>query len=136
MDGRRIPFTAEDESRIASAATWGTIVSVCSLVGGAISLITSLVAMGSLPSSFGFPGAGFIGIVSLVVVAITVMLNVWLLQASGAFRKVAATDEADQQYLLEGFRKLRLYFEVQVVLILIGLGFVLLMFVFMAACSP
>lgn len=132
MDGRRIPFTPEDESRIASAATWGTIVSVCSLIGGAITLVTSLVTLSSFPG--GVPGGELVTIASLVIVGVTTMLNVWLLQASGAFRKVAATDEADQQYLLEGFRKLRLYFEVQVVLILLLLGFAVLTIVFAAGC--
>ena len=54
--------------------------------------------------------------------AFTVLINVWLLQASLSFRKVALTDEADQVYLLEGFRKLRAYFMIQVILILAMFG--------------
>ena len=33
MDGARIPFTPEDERKIASAATWGSIVAIASVVG-------------------------------------------------------------------------------------------------------
>ena len=58
--------------------------------------------------------------------AFTVLINVWLLQASLAFRKVALTDEADQAYLLAGFAKLRAYFLIQLVLIFVGIGLGLL----------
>ena len=48
-------------------------------------------------------GAALIpGIIGLVI---GVVLAIFLLQASTAFRKVALTDEADQHYLLLGFSK-------------------------------
>lgn len=115
MDANRIPFTEEDERRIASAATWGMIVALTSIAAGVLSLLVQsslMLRFGSLDKAL---------LVPLVQAGITVMINVWLLQASQAFRKVALTDEADQAYLLQGFRKLRGYFMVQVILILLAI---------------
>jgi hypothetical protein len=127
MDARRIPFTKDDERRIASAATWGLIVSISSIATALISLAIQALALTSVDRSIpvqlqtltsGVAGAG------MIQALLTTLFNVWLLQASLAFRKVATTDEADQVYLLAGFRKLRAYFMIQVILILgvVGLG--------------
>ncbi|MCX4243956.1 hypothetical protein [Paraliomyxa miuraensis] len=129
MDARRIPFTEEDERRIASAATWGVIVAVSSLATGVISLLVQMQALSSLPPGLSRLGSGFfvkgaLG-ASLVQAVIVVLINVWLLQASLSFRKVALTDEADQAHLLTGFRRLRAYFMVQVVLLMLLVGLVL-----------
>ncbi|MCH9682999.1 MAG: hypothetical protein K0V04_16305 [Deltaproteobacteria bacterium] len=121
MDAAHIPFTDEDERKIASAATWGMIVAITSISTGAISLLMQLSVMSSLPS-----GMKALVLVPVVQAAVTILLNLWLLQASLAFRKVALTDEADQEYLLAGFRKLRAYFMVQVILILVAIGLGLL----------
>lgn len=113
MDANRIPFTEEDERRIASAATWGMIVAATSIGTGLLSLLVQ----GSVFMRIGTFHR--VMLVPVVQAGVTVLLNVWLLQASLAFRKVAITDEADQAYLLSGFRRLRSYFMVQVVLILL-----------------
>lgn len=126
MDARRIPFTEEDERRIASAATWGLIVSISSIV----TALLSLAVQGQAVSNLGAVPRELQGLMApmlaggLIQALLTVLFNVWLLQASLAFRKVALTDEADQAYLLLGLRKLRAYFMVQVILILVvaGLG--------------
>lgn len=108
MDAKRIPFSEEDERKIASAATWGLVVSLTSIGTAVLSAIATLsldvefVAIQALPA------------------ALSVLLNVWLLQASLAFRKVALTDVADQAFLLQGFRRLRGYFMFQVLLIVGG----------------
>lgn len=119
MDALRIPFTEEDERRIASAATWGMIVALCGITSSLISLgVTAQMYLGPashLRSLMG-PMLAISGVVSLA----TVLFNAWLLQASLAFRKVAITDEADQAHLLAGFRGLRAYFMSQVVLILLA----------------
>ena len=117
---KRIPFTAEDERSINSAATWGMIVSLTSLATGLISLLVQLPTISANPHIAKFIALPFIQ------AAFTVLINVWLLQASLAFRKVALTDEADQAYLLAGFAKLRAYFLVQLVLIFVGIGLGLL----------
>ena len=98
---RRIPFTQEDEQRIASAATWGMIVSITSIASGGLSLLVQA------PIILDNPGLRGLIAAPVLVAVYTLVVNVWLLQASLSFRKVALTDEADQVYLLEGFRKLR-----------------------------
>ncbi|MCA9688887.1 MAG: hypothetical protein R3A51_18045 [Nannocystaceae bacterium] len=113
---RRIPFTQEDEQRIASAATWGMIVSITSIASGGLSLLVQA------PIILDNPGLRGLIAAPVLVAVYTLVVNVWLLQASLSFRKVALTDEADQVYLLEGFRKLRAYFMIQVILILAMFG--------------
>ena len=39
MDAQRIPFTEEDERRIASAATWGMIVAVTSITSSLVAIV-------------------------------------------------------------------------------------------------
>lgn len=120
MDVARIPFTPEDEQKIASAATWGSIVAIASIVGGGISLVATAAALSEIPDE-----AMFAMIPALAATVFMVLINVWLLQACQAFRKVARTDEADQAYLLAGFKKLRAYFMLQVIMILVMFGLAL-----------
>ncbi len=120
MGVARIPFEAMDESRIASAASWGIITAVTSLASVAITAVLTVPGLVEIATG---PLMGFLGTIGLVVtlgaLGLTVLLDVWLIQASLAFRQVALTDVADQHYLLEGFAKLRNYFLVMgIVLIL------------------
>ncbi len=103
-DGRRIPFLEEDERRIASAAFWGVIVSLASLATAAIHLAS--IARGM---AFGS------SLVSVVYPCVQIVLNVWLLRASLAFRKVGAGSHGDRARLLVGFRRLRSFFILQVI---------------------
>ena len=123
MGAARIPFSAMDESRIASAASWGLITAVTSLVSIAITSVVTLPQMFELMSSpllGAMAGGGAAAI--LVAFVVTALLDVWLIQASLAFRKVALTDVADQHYLIEGFGKLRNYFLVMgIMLILVAI---------------
>lgn len=115
MDAKRIPFTEEDERRIGSAATWGMVVSITSIATALLSVAVTgeqVAAMVQL--------AGLWAAAPFIQALLTILFDVWLLQASLAFRKVAITDEADQAHLLAGFRKLRAYFMVQVILIILA----------------
>ncbi len=123
---KRIPFTPEDERAIASASTWGLIVGGTSLATGVITLLLQVPVLMKLPPAM----YGLVAFPALQA-AFTVLINIWLLQASLAFRKVALTNEADQAYLLDGFRKLRAYFMIQVTLIIAAVALVLASFVFL-----
>ena len=112
MNERRIPFTREDEDRIASAALWGSIVAIGTIAVGALDMVTNLIA-GATAVNLAIRGVGLV---------ITVMLGLWLLSASRCFRKVARTDEADKAYLLQGCRNLYYYFLVTGVALMILLG--------------
>ncbi len=103
---RRIPFTKQDEDRIAGASTWGTLVAIIFIVSTLIS--SGLSGMFAARAGLGLMiSAGLSNLVSLVLV---VLLGILLMQASSAFRKVARTDVADKAYLLSGFAKLHKFF--------------------------
>jgi len=100
MSDKRIPFTAEDEDRIASASLWGHIVAIVGMLSAAGSLVLVLMAHASVPMMI---ARGL----SLVV---AIFLGIWLMQAGKAFRAVARTDVADKAFLLQGFDRLHKYF--------------------------
>ncbi len=108
MDGGRIPFTHEDEERIASAALWGIIAAIISIAAGLLDLGIKL-----------YQGRG-LNLGPAISVTTTIVLGILLCQACVAFRKVALTDEADEHYLLEGFQKLRIYFKVLGILLIVA----------------
>jgi hypothetical protein len=115
MDERRIPFTREDEEKIASAGLWGLIAAITSMVSTALGAIAAVVGKG-----------GGALVTQVIAVTLNVILGVWLYQASQAFRKVALSDEADEHYLLLGFSKLRAYFMMTGILIIIAISLVAL----------
>jgi hypothetical protein len=133
MNGKRIPFTAEDEERIASAGMWGMIVAIASIVSTLLSLITQVIVAAGAPQGGTVLAAA--AVPGLIGLALVIILGVWLLQASLAFRKVALTDEADEAYLLEGFRKLRNYFMMTGILIIIALSGMVLLFCGALTCG-
>jgi hypothetical protein len=144
MNGKRIPFSTADEEKIASAGVWGIIIAITSLASTAVGLAASVVGVfrtidavgkmgGDFPFSIGM--IAWVAVPGLIVTAIWVLLSIWLLQASLAFRKVALTDVADQHYLLRGFRKLRNYFMTIGILVIIGLSFGALAFLGALTCG-
>lgn len=123
MSSTRIAFTHEDKRKINSAATWGLIVSVTSLVTGILTILVEL------SSSKGTSIA-----VQVIQTGITVVINIWLLQASLALRKVASDANAnDQGNLFIGFSKLRAYFMAQVIILLTAIAFGALSFIYLKA---
>jgi len=125
MEERRIPFSKEDEERIASAALWGAIVAVGSIASSVLSFVL-VVVRSPVP-------ALMIG--QLVSLTVATLLGISLYQASAAFRRVARSDLADQHYLLEGFRKLRAYFMTTGILIIVAIAFGVLAFLAVMMCS-
>ncbi len=124
MDERRIPFQKEDEERIASAGVWGMIAAVTSIGSTVIGAVVALMGKGTT--------ALFTQVISITL---NIILGVWLLQASAAFRKVATSDEADQHYLLLGFAKLRAYFMMTGIIIIIAVSLAVLAFLGMLTCG-
>jgi hypothetical protein len=124
MDERRIPFTREDEEKIASAGTWGMIAAITSMVSTGLGAIAAVASKG-----------GGALITQVIAVTLNLILGVWLYQASQAFRKVALTDEADEHYLLLGFSKLRAYFMMTGILIIIVISLVALVILGALTCG-
>ena len=125
MDERRIPFSKADEERIASAALWGAIVAVGSIASSVFSMVLAIIRT---------PQAVQIA-TQLVSLTITSLLGIWLYQASAAFRQVARSDIADQQFLLEGFRKLRAYFMATGILIIVAISLAAVVFLGAMMCT-
>lgn len=119
MSRARIPFTPEDEEKIASAGLWGMIAAVVSIASGVVDMGVKFFQSGS---NVGAAVGVFLG--SAIGITITVILGIWLYQASNAFRKIAVTDVADERYLLEGFGKLRNYFMMLGILFIIGVSLI------------
>jgi hypothetical protein len=71
----------------------------------------------------------------VISITLNVILGIWLLQASSAFRKVATSDEADQHYLLLGFSKLRAYFMMTGIIIIIAVSLAVLLFLGALTCG-
>lgn len=110
MSDRRIPFTPEDEDRIASASLWGMIAAITGILTSVVD--TGLAAVRQLPARN--------MIAQVVSLLVSLLLGAWLIQACLAFRAVARTDVADKAYLLRGFDKLHHYFLTLGILLIIG----------------
>jgi uncharacterized membrane-anchored protein len=116
----RIPFSTDDEENIKSLAWWLR-------ASGAVTLLTVVVGVAEMFRTQNF--ANVLGMIMMTACAI------FGIQAAGFFYKVATTDEADQAYLVGGFRKLRLAYLLLSVWILVGLAFLgtFLLFALVAA---
>lgn len=130
MSDRRIPFTPEDEDRIAGASLWGIIAAVASLLstlGTAASLALTVARFGLVRQAVPVLVGQAIGI------AIGAALSIWLIQACLAFRAVARTDVADKAFLLRGFDHLHKYFAtigiLMIIAIVLGLVAIALRFI-------
>jgi len=124
MDGKRIPFTREDEERIASAGLWGIIAAVASVGSTALGAVATLL----------HPTPGDL-LRQLITLTLNVVLGLWLYQACQAFREMARTDEADEHYLLLGFSKLRAYFMMTGIILIIALSIAVLAFLGALTCG-
>ncbi len=130
MSDRRIPFTPEDEDRIASASLWGIIAAVTGVVSTLAN--TAIAVMHYLQIRTAFPQLASIRqvVTQAIALVVSLMLGTWLIQACTSFRAVARTDVADKAYLLRGFDKLYAYFltigvVMIVLLVLLVVAFVL-----------
>lgn len=119
MSAKRIPFDPSDERAIASGATWAIVSAVVSTVSSLLSVLVAGSAGGDQEDLLG----------EIIGLVITIISSAWLFQAGMLFRKVATTDVADQKYLIAGFAKLRSYFRLVVILVIIALCFAVFMLI-------
>ncbi|MBW2735880.1 MAG: hypothetical protein JRH20_26130 [Deltaproteobacteria bacterium] len=117
MTRARIPFSPEDEEKIASAGLWAIIAAVVTMASSTLDMVIKFINAGSNAGAL----AGVL-VASIIGITITVILGIWLYQAGSAFRKIATTDVADERYLLEGFTKLRNYFMMLGILFIIAVS--------------
>lgn len=131
MSVARIPFSHAEESVLTQLGGWMLFIAIIHFLGAAFAILGACLffgvgAMGAgAASQLGGAEMGIAmmvgGFVVVVMGAILIVQGVLLLQARTSFRAVALTDEADQAHLSEGFRKLKLFFLIEVILGALGL---------------
>jgi hypothetical protein len=104
---------------MASAALWGTIAGIITLIALSAMFIPQVVVWVSMNVSF----AAIVP--SMIVVVCILFPTVWLLQATSAFRRAAKAKSASNVHFARGFTKLRNCFLMVGILLIIGIAFAL-----------
>jgi len=111
----RIPFRASDEASISSLAGWMTFVAVILFIAGGLGLIFfCLGSVGAVTMVTQAPLVGALQLVQMLLLIVICLLmivqGVFLVQARGSLKGVVTSDTADQQHLSDAFRRLKLFF--------------------------
>jgi len=135
----RIPFTPEQEGTISTLAGWMLFVLVVHFIAGGLALIGSCLGVFGAVASFGVsPVYGALQVVQMLLVlglAVALLVQgVLLVQARSALSGVVQTDTSDQQHLTVAFRRLKMFFLIEVgftglnlLMALVGLGMTFVM---------
>jgi hypothetical protein len=129
----RIPFSPAEEETISSMAHWMRFMAVVSIVAGILMIFLVVVGAGLLAAGRSLPAGRVHGLpeflneiggweyvflgVFLLAAALVLWLNVTLYHAADYFQRVARTDVADLDFLSRGLDTLRLYFKIQVMVV-------------------
>lgn len=114
----RIPFTPQAEASLRALCNWMQVAAVISIVAAVFKAVSAFT-----------PRNDFSKIIDAII---TLLIGIWIYQAGSAFRKVWATDTADQRHLLEGFHLLRRVFLLQSILVIVVLTFLVIALVVVA----
>jgi hypothetical protein len=133
----RIPFTREEEQTISSMARWMRFMAVVGIIGGILILVFLVLGVGlfaagqelgessskwaELKRLFEQTGSALYFMLAVFLLAAIVSLwqNFALYNAGDYFNLVAQTDVADQDYLARGLDKLRIFFKIQVLVVVV-----------------
>jgi len=133
----RIPFTAEEEQTIFSMARWMRFMAVLGILAGLFMIFAVVLGVGLLAAGRELgtaspkwaevqkfldaagPGLYFLLAVALLAAAVILWQNFALYHAGEYFALVARTDAADVDYLAHGLDKLRTFFKVQVMVVVV-----------------
>jgi hypothetical protein len=136
-DLARVPFTREEEQTIASMARWMRFMAVVGIVGALLLLFFAVLGVGLLSAVWGLgesspegaerrrvladaaPWLSLLLAAVLVTAAAALWQNFALYRASDYFNLVARTDLADLDYLARGLDRLRVFFKVQVLIVVV-----------------
>lgn len=133
----RIPFRAADEQMIGSMARWMQFIGVITMLGGLISMFLVMVAMVFLGFEEATAKVGqerwrvfihenlvlllALGVFALGSAVLSTYAGYVLGQASDQFDRVVRTDVADQAYLAAGLDRVKVYFQVFVLNIVLSM---------------
>jgi hypothetical protein len=136
----RIPFTRAEEETIGSMARWMRFMAMVGIVGGILMLFFAVLGAGVVAAlhQLGqsspkwvtvnrlFEDAGswlYIMFAAFLLAAIVALWQSFALYHAGDyFNLVARTDVADLDYLAAGLDKLRTYFKIQVMIVIIAVA--------------
>jgi hypothetical protein len=131
MSVARIPFSHAEESVLTQLGGWMLFIAIVHFLGAAFAILGACLFLGvgamgaGAASQLGGAEMGVAmmvgGFIVVVVGAILIAQGVLLIQARNGFQAVAQTDDSDQAYLSYGFRKLKMFFLIEVILGALGL---------------
>lgn len=126
QDSSIFEFDFDEESRtnLSAIARWANINAIVGFAGIGISIITFIVGFGKLsgPGSSVVAGTGIISL--LIGLAISLALNITLINAATNIKK--GIEAADQGSFTNGLTKLAVYFKIVGILTIIALSIVAL----------
>jgi hypothetical protein len=133
----RVPFSRDEEQTISSMARWMRFMAVVGIIGGIMILVSLVLGIGlhSATRSLSVsstdwaklqkvfdelgPTLYFVAGAFLLVAVISLWQAFVLYHAGDYFNQVAQTDVADVDYLARGLDKLRTYYKIQVLVVLV-----------------
>lgn len=119
-----MPLTPQQQGTVKTLFVAMISAGVITIMAGALGVVASLVEgiasrQGGIELAVGL-GCG------AVIFLLPVVMGVWLIQGGLAFRLVLDTDDADQENLIVGLEKIRNFFVLKSLLVVLLLGFVAL----------
>ena len=143
----RVPLSLEEEHTVGSMARWMRFMAVVGICGGLIMLFVLLLASGVYSSLHALVRVGpatdprlakiadfiasngampyLVGGVLLVTAVVILWQNMILFHAGDDFHLVATTDTADLDYLSRGLDRLRSFFKIQVLAVVVAVSLTL-----------
>ncbi len=120
-------ITEESSNQLAGISLWMQINAITAFVALAVTIVSTISLYMRYSSSI-FSGSALGGGVLrfLLSTAVTVVMNILLLQASSNIKKGLAAQ--DQQHFNLGMQKMAIYFKTMGILIIVGLSLMILFF--------
>jgi Family of unknown function (DUF5362) len=120
-------ITEESSNQLAGISLWMQINAITAFVALAVTIVSTISLYMRYSSSI-FSGSALGGGVLrfLLSTAVTVVMNILLLQASSNIKKGLASQ--DQQHFNLGMQKMAIYFKTMGILIIVGLSLMILFF--------
>jgi hypothetical protein len=144
----RVPLSLEEEHTVGSMSRWMRFMAVVGICGGFAMLFFVVLGTGLYTSVHAISRIGptsdprwakiaafmasngampyLLACAFLLVAIVTLWQNMILFHAGDDFHLVATTDTADLDYLAKGLDRLRLFFKIQVLVVLAALALTLL----------
>jgi len=138
----RIPLSLEEEHTVASMARWMRFMAVVGICGALVMLLVVVLAIGAYSSMHEVAVSSsdprwlkiqafilshgslpyLLGGAFLVVAGVALWQNMILFHAGDDLHLVASTDAADVEYLARALDRLRTFFKIQVLTVVVGVS--------------